>query len=85
MPDHGDSKGRIRAKIAELAKELGRNASRLQDNDLIPQSGILDSAEMMSLVVWFEEEFGVSTEAEELTLDNFGSIDLMVDYLKRHG
>ena len=85
MPDHGDSKGRIRAKIAELAKELRRNASRLQDNDLIPQSGVLDSAAMMSLVVWFEEEFGVSTEAEELTLDNFGSIDLIVDYLKRHG
>jgi acyl carrier protein len=85
MPDHGDSKGRIRAKIAELAKELGRNASRLQDNDLIPQSGILDSAAMMALVVWFEEEFGVSTEADELNLDNFGTIDLMADYLKRHG
>ena len=38
---------------------------------------------MMSLVVWFEEEFGVPPEAEELNLDNFGTIDLMADYLKR--
>jgi D-alanine--poly(phosphoribitol) ligase subunit 2 len=85
MRDYGDSRGLIRAKIVELAKELGRNASRLQDHDLIPQSGVLDSASLMSLVVWFEEEFGVSTEVDELNLDNFGTIDLMVDYLKRHG
>jgi D-alanine--poly(phosphoribitol) ligase subunit 2 len=63
----------------------GREGSALRDNDVIPETGLLDSASLMVLIVWFEETFGVSTELEELTLDNFGTVDLMVDYLQRHG
>ena len=85
MHDLNDAKGRIRRKIAELASELGRSASELRDDQVIPQTGLLDSAALMVLIVWFEEEFGVSTENDELTIDNFGTVDLMVDYARRHG
>ncbi len=85
MPDRGDTKGEIRAKIAELAKGLGRDPSDLRDDHIIPQTGLLDSAALMMLIVWYEDEFGVSTEDEELTIDNFGSIDLMDSYLRHHG
>ena len=84
MPDRGATKAKIRAKIDELAKSLGRDAGGLRDDDLIPQTRLLDSAELMMLIVWYEDEFGVSTEVEELTIDNFGSINLMDDYLHRH-
>lgn len=80
-----EARARIRDKIAQLARELGHDASGLGDDQLIPQTGLLDSAALMTLIVWYEGEFGVSTDDEELTVDNFGTVNLMVDYLRRHG
>lgn len=85
MEKHSDAKDRIRNKIEELARELGSEPANLSDDAVIPQTGLLDSAALMTLIVWYEGEFGVSTEEEELTIDNFGTVNLMVDYLRRHG
>jgi D-alanine--poly(phosphoribitol) ligase subunit 2 len=85
MDDPGAAKVLIRGKIAALAKALGHDAAKLRDDDVLPQTGLLDSASLMMLIVWYEEQFGVSTENDELTIDNFGTINLMVDYLQRHG
>jgi acyl carrier protein len=85
MRDISDAKHRIRGKLSELAKDLGRDASGLRDDELIPRTGLLDSAALMMLILWYETEFGVSTEEEELTVDNFGTVDLMVDYLRQQG
>jgi D-alanine--poly(phosphoribitol) ligase subunit 2 len=82
--DPNDAKERIKTQIRELAKERKKDASGLRDDELIPETGLLDSASLMVLIVWYEEEFGVSTDAEELTLDNFGTVSLMVSYLQRH-
>jgi acyl carrier protein len=79
------AKERIKKKIVELAKDLDSDATGLGDHELIPSTGLLDSASLMMLIVWYEKEFGVSTDEEEPTLDNFGTINLMVDYLGRHG
>lgn len=75
----------IKEKIEELARALGRDASKLKSDEVIPEAGLLDSASLMMLIVWYEARFGVSTDDEDLTIDNFGSIDRMVDYLERHG
>jgi len=85
MPDESAAKQRIRDKIASLARVLGHDPSKLTDDALIPETGLLDSASLMMLIVWYEEEFGVSTDSEELTVDNFGTVNLMADYLRRHG
>jgi acyl carrier protein len=79
-----DTKDTIRNKIVELAREIEREANPPKDDDVIPKLGILDSASIMSLVLWYEEEFDISTDDEELDLDNFGTINLMVDYLARN-
>jgi acyl carrier protein len=83
MHDVKDAKERIKNKIIDLANNLDRDARGLGYDDVIPQTGLLDSASLMMLIVWYEEAFGVSTEQEEPTLDNFGTIALMVDYLQR--
>jgi acyl carrier protein len=74
---------RIRARIAELARELGRDASHLGDDDVIPQSGMLDSAGILGLIVWSEGEFDVILELEEISLDNFGTVNRMVEHLRQ--
>lgn len=84
MDKRADAKQRIRNRIAALARQLGRDPANLSDDAVIPQTGLLDSASLMMLIVWYEDEFGISTENEELTIDNFGTVNLMVDYLERH-
>ena len=35
----------------------------------------------MELVLWYESEFGLSIPQEDFTIENLGSVDLMVGYL----
>jgi D-alanine--poly(phosphoribitol) ligase subunit 2 len=72
----------IHAKIVELARGLGRDARGLGSNAEIPASGLLDSAALMELIMWCEMEFGIEIEQEQLTLDNFGSVDAIAAYVE---
>lgn len=74
----------IHAKIAELAAQLGNNANNLRNDDEIPASGLLDSAGLMELVLWFETTYGLTIEEDQITVDNFGTIDAMAKYLEQH-
>lgn len=72
----------IHKKLAELAKQLGHDASRLRPDESIPESGLLDSAALMELIVWYEGEFGLQIEQEQLTVENFGTVDAMTSYVE---
>lgn len=79
-------KAAIRAKVIELAKNLGMDAGDLGDDDLIPASGYVDSAAILELVVWYEGEYDMPLKQEEINIDNLGSINAMADFvLKRKG
>jgi D-alanine--poly(phosphoribitol) ligase subunit 2 len=73
----------IHAKVVEIAKQLGNDARKLRFDEEIPASGLLDSAGLMELMMWFETEFGLTVDQEDLTIANFGTIDAMVQYLIR--
>lgn len=74
-------KAAIRQKVIELANELGEDASDISDEDIIPATGALDSAAILSLVVWYEETYDFPIKQEEINIDNLGSINTMVDFL----
>lgn len=74
----------IHAKIAELAAQLGNNAKNLKNDDEIPASGLLDSAGLMELILWFETTYGLTIEEDQITVDNFGTINAMANYLEQH-
>lgn len=79
-------KARIREKLTEIAAETGNDASRIRDDDIIPATGLVDSAGILGLVVWYESAFDMPLEQEEINIDNLGTIDSMADYvLKRKG
>ena len=73
----------IRAKIIEIAKSLGNNATNLRADQDIPASGLLDSAGLMELMFWFETEYDIEIPQEELTVANFGTIQAMEGYLDK--
>ena len=78
-----EAKLAIQAKVIELAKNLGKRDPRIGFAESIPDSSLLDSAGLMELMVWYEVQFGLSIPQEDLTLDNFATIDRMTGYAER--
>jgi D-alanine--poly(phosphoribitol) ligase subunit 2 len=81
--DSSDTKRAIREKIIALARKRGVDATNLQDTDVIPERGGLDSVAILELITWFEMTFDVTIAQPDLTLENFGTIDAMASYLQR--
>jgi acyl carrier protein len=46
-------------------------------------NGILDSMSVMDLVLFSEQEFGVSIADSEITPDNFDSIERLSEYIRK--
>jgi D-alanine--poly(phosphoribitol) ligase subunit 2 len=80
--DPSEIKSAIRREIEQLAADLGADASTVADDDLIPALGILDSAALVELIVWYERRFKLSIPQADLNIDNFGSIELMAGYAR---
>lgn len=73
----------IRVKVIELAQNLGVDASDIQNDEVIPSTGFLDSAAVLELIVWYENEYDIPLKQEEINIDNLGSVNAMVDFLIR--
>ena len=77
-----DIKTKIRDHIAtnilysDNGFEYGDDASFLEE-------GIVDSVGIMELVLFIEENFGLTVDDEDLTPDNFDSVDRLAEYIKR--
>jgi len=72
----------IRDKVQELARALGHDARGVADDAILPQTGLLDSASILELILWVEARFGLDIDQSELSLDNFGSIRRMTEYIQ---
>lgn len=72
----------IRRKVQEIAKSLGRDGRRLTDDEVIPETGLLDSAAILELILWVETEFDIPIDQQELSLDNFGTIRRMTTFIE---
>ncbi len=73
----------IHEKVVELARACGIRNPSFTDDEIIPERGLLDSAGIMELIVWYEDHFGVPIDQADVTIENFGSVNAMVDYLAR--
>ena len=73
----------IRQQVIKLAARRGVDATGLGDSDVLPETGVLDSVAIIELIVWFESTFNRIIDQSELTLENFGTVDAMVNYLER--
>ncbi|MBK1643614.1 acyl carrier protein [Thiocapsa imhoffii] len=78
-----DTRVQIRQFIAEnlLFSETGYPH---EDDASFLEQGILDSMGVMELVHFVEEAFGVKVGDDDLTPENFDSVDLLARYVERH-
>jgi D-alanine--poly(phosphoribitol) ligase subunit 2 len=77
-----DTKERIHKQVQTLAKGLGRATRVVGDDEELPKSGLLDSASILELILWVENEFDIEIDQSDLSLDNFGTIRKMVQYIE---
>ena len=73
----------IKNKIVEIADRIGDDASELQSEDIIPATGLIDSAGLLELIAWYEDHFQIRLAQEEITIDNLGTLSSMADFVLR--
>lgn len=73
----------IKAEIVRIADRLDCDASDLQSDEIIPASGLIDSAGLLELIAWFESTYAFTIPPADLTIDNLGSMQSMAGYLRR--
>jgi len=75
----------IKAQVRQyIAKKLlfSDNGFTYADDASFLEEGIIDSLGVMELVLFIEEKFGVKVKDEELTPDNFDSVNKLASYIQ---
>ncbi len=75
---------RIRARVVSLAAECGNPDAVIEDDVIIPETGLLSSAAIIELIMWIEQEFNISIEEDDITVDKLGSISLIARFVANH-
>ena len=77
----------IKTQVREyVAKNLlfSDNGFEYDDDDSFLQEGIVDSVGVLELVLFVEEKLGVAVDDQDITPDNFDSVNKLADYVQRH-
>jgi len=65
------------AKIEEIA------FSKVETNDSLWESSILDSITVVELATDVESEFGIDIPFDEIIVENFETLDRLIAYIKK--
>ncbi len=66
--------------LAYITKELAPGNPDLDRSASL--AGVIDSTAVMELVVWIEGQYGFDVEIDDITPDNFGSIEALARYIE---
>ena len=67
----------LKDKIEELA------FSRVEENDSLWESGVLDSITIVELAVEIESQYNISIPFEEITVNHFETISLIKKFIEK--
>lgn len=76
----------VREKIRDYISEnilFSSNGFPYSDSASFLETGIIDSMNVLELVVFIEESFGITVEDSDFTPDNFDSIDKISSFVAR--
>ena len=72
-------KDQVRGFITKIAARRG--VTSISDDASLTSAGVLDSMGIFRLVSFLEESFAVAISDEEITADNFHSINAIQDFV----
>ncbi len=70
----------MREEILGFLKELNPNGDFESCGNYV-EEGLLDSLQVLELIDFLCDKFGVNIEPEDIDPDNFATIDAMMDFL----
>lgn len=71
----------LRGMLKSLADNLGTDANGLGEDDIIPDSGVLDSAGVIEFVTMIDDTYDLQLEAEDMTTDNLGTLTAIASFI----
>ena len=71
----------MKEKVMEILAEVNDEILDYDGDNLI-ESGLLDSFQVVDLVGMFEEEFDIEIDAELVVMENFRTIDAIMEMLE---
>jgi acyl carrier protein len=75
----------IEAQIRQYVAQnllFSDNGFEYENDDSFLQEGIIDSVGVLELVLFVEETFGVNVNDQEITPDNFDSVNKLAGYIR---
>jgi acyl carrier protein len=77
--------GETSNKIREFIKKrfLGDAQAKLRDSDSLFEKGIIDSLGLLEAVAFIEKTFGVSISPSEVVIENFNSVEKIVQLIEK--
>ena len=71
--------------VRYVSQELldGTSGANLQADDNLLTSGLIDSLGIIRLVNFIEDSFGVQVRPEDITIENFRTINVISSYLEK--
>lgn len=73
----------IKGEVVRIAATMDTDASDLALDELIPASGLIDSAGLLDLIAWYEAAYDFRVPPEDFTVDNLGTIEAMADFVRK--
>ncbi len=70
----------IKRMIILLADQNSILPNRINDDDIILDLGILDSPAIIELLCQYEEKYEFEIEKNEITMNNLGTVNKMVEF-----
>ena len=84
--ERGAIEAAIKDKVIAIADGLGCDARELENDEIIPATGLIDSAGLLELIAWYEKEYAIQLAQDEITIDNLGTLSAMAEFvLKKKG
>lgn len=68
--------------LGYIEKQLLNNQATITSQDDLLGSGLIDSMGVMRLIAFIEQEFDHTVAAQDMTIENFISVEAIEDYLK---
>jgi acyl carrier protein len=70
-------------EIYDFIKTLKPNLPDFEPDENLLEDDLLDSVAMMELVLWSEEHFGFTVDTDDLTPDNFATLNAITEYIDK--
>jgi len=66
-----------------IRDELGADVAALSAQSRLFSQGVIDSFALVSLMTFIERQCSIRIRPDEVTLDNFDSVDRILDFIRR--